>query len=164
VTSHLPDVARAAIAARLAGEPVERPGPVGRPGAVFVTLKIDGVLRGCIGSLEPKHDDLADETVARAVGAAFHDPRFPPLASGELERCAIDVTLIGPLEAIDSEDELDPARYGVEVSDARGRRAVLLPALEGIDTVDRQLDLVRRKAGIAPGAEVSLRRFEARRA
>ena len=79
---------------------------------------------------------------------------------GELERCTIDVTVIGPLEAVDGAEQLDPARWGVEVSDGR-RRAVLLPALEGIDTVEIQLGVARRKAGIAPDAPVTIRRFEA---
>jgi AmmeMemoRadiSam system protein A len=160
VTTHLPDVARAAIAARLAGRRAARPEPVGRPGAVFVTLKIEGVLRGCIGTLEAQHSDLADETADRALGAAFHDPRFPPLTSAELDRCSIDVTVIGPLETVESEAELDPARWGVEVSDGQ-RRGVLLPALEGIDTVESQLRLVRQKAGIPPDTPIRIRRFTA---
>ena len=71
--------------------------------------------------------------------------------------------MLGPLEPIASADELDPHRYGVEVSDGKGRRAVMLPNVEGIETVATQLTLTRRKAGIAPDTPVRLRRFEATR-
>jgi AMMECR1 domain-containing protein len=96
----------------------------------------------------------------RAVVAAFDDPRFPPLAPHELDRCAIEVTVLGPLEPAEFSD-LDPARYGVEVSDAAGRRAVLLPGIAGIATAAEQVEAARRKAGIPGGAPVSLRRFAA---
>jgi len=163
----LPTVAREAIAARLAGRepqpPASATGELARRAPVFVTLKIAGELRGCMGELVARHEDLVAETVDRAVVAALGDPRFPPLTVDELSRCTIDVTILDPLEPIDSPERLDPARYGVEVSDSLGRRGVLLPGIEGIETVAQQIDIARRKAGIPENAEFALRRFLATR-
>jgi AmmeMemoRadiSam system protein A len=159
--SALPAAAREAIRARLEGRP-PRPPPIrlAETAAVFVTLRIDGELRGCMGTLEPQCEDLVRETMERAVVAAFDDPRFPPLEADELARCTIEVTVLGPLEPARFED-LDPARYGVEVRDALGRRAVLLPGIQGIDTAEEQVEVTRRKAGIPEGAPIALRRFAA---
>jgi len=151
-------VARDAIRAQLENRPPRPCLPVGRAAPVFVTLRIDGALRGCMGALSAQFDDLVHEVMDRACTAAFDDPRFPPLALAELKRCTIEITLLDPLEPA-TVDQLDPARYGVEVCDTEGRRAVLLPGIESVDTVERQLEVVRRKAGIAPGAAISIRRF-----
>jgi AmmeMemoRadiSam system protein A len=157
----LPSAAREAIRARLLGRPEALPRErAGRRAAVFVTLRLDGELRGCMGTLEPRCDDVVAETMERAVVAAFDDPRFPPLEARELDRCSIEVTVLGPLEPARPE-ELDPARYGVEVSDGSGRRAVLLPGIPGIDTAAAQVEAARRKAGIPAGARLELRRFAA---
>jgi AmmeMemoRadiSam system protein A len=158
----LPAVARAAIRARLEGRGDRPPRPLGRRGPVFVTLRIDGALRGCMGDLEARYSDLAAETADRALAAAFGDPRFPPLEADELGRCRIDVTILGPLETASPRD-LDPAVFGIEVSDDAGRRAVLLPGLEGVETVAEQVDLTRRKAEIPPGTPLRIRRFRATR-
>jgi AmmeMemoRadiSam system protein A len=158
--SALPAAAREAIRARLEGRPPEPPRIALPPAAVFVTLRIAGELRGCMGALEPHHDDLVRETMERAVVAAFEDPRFPPLEPGELDACAIEVTVLGPLEPARLED-LDPARYGIEVRGESGRRAVLLPGIPGIETAAAQVAAVRRKAGIPANALVEIRRFSA---
>jgi len=83
--------------------------------------------------------------------------------AGDQWQIGIDVTVLCPLEAIDGPESLDPKRYGVVVSDAKGRRGVLLPDLEGIDDVETQLSIAKRKAGISKNAPVSLQRFEALR-
>ncbi len=152
--------AREAIRARLEGRPPRPPPVTLAPAAVFVTLKKGGELRGCMGALEPRSRDLVRETMDRAVTAAFEDPRFPPLAPDELKRCSIEVTVLGQPEPAGLED-LDPARFGVEVSDAEGRRAVLLPGIPGLATAAAQVEAARRKAGIPAGAPVVLRRFSA---
>lgn len=154
----LPQVAREAILAEFERREPAAAAPRGRRAPVFVTLRIDGELRGCMGTLVAQHDDVVDETADRARVAAFDDPRFPPLEPAELGRCTIEVTILGELESA-SEDELDAALYGVDVVDELGRRAVLLPGIDGIDTVQTQLQLVRRKAGIPDGAPISIRRF-----
>ena len=159
----LPGVARDAIRAfleRRAPRAPEKPrGALARAAPVFVTLRIDGALRGCMGDLAPRSANLVEETMDRAVTAAFHDPRFAPLTLDELERATIDVTILGPRTPVTSLDELDPLVFGVEVSDEAGRRAVLLPDVEGVDTVEQQLSVVRRKAGIGDDADVTIRRF-----
>jgi len=158
----LPRLAREAVRASLEGrEPVAPPaeGPLARAAPVFVTLRIGPELRGCMGSLVPHHGDLVAETMDRARVAAFGDPRFPPLTADELGETTFEVTVLGPLEPVAGAADLDPLRFGVEIGDAAGRRAVLLPGIDGVDTVARQLELVRRKAGIPAGAAVRLRRF-----
>jgi AmmeMemoRadiSam system protein A len=160
----LPAAAREAIRARLEGREPHVPavtGPLARAAAVFVTLRLDGELRGCMGTLEPRQADLVRETMDRALVAAFEDPRFPPLTAAELARCTIEVTVLGPLEDVASPAQLDPARYGVEVSDGAGRRAVLLPGIEGLGTPSAQVAAARRKAGIPEGVPVVIRRFSA---
>jgi AmmeMemoRadiSam system protein A len=163
------EVAREAVRARLEGRaPIGLPrpaGPLRRRAPVFVTLRQreDGELRGCIGSLQPLTDDLVAEVADRAVAAAFDDSRFPPLAPGELERIEIEISVLSPAEPVASPAELDPARFGVIVSDAIGRRGVLLPGIDGIHDAARQVAVARRKAGIPDGVQLRLARFTVER-
>ena len=128
--------------------------------ACFVSLKtLDGELRGCIGTIEPSRATLAEEIIANAINAATRDPRFSPVTSEELNnlRYSVDV-LSSPEPAV--MDDLDPAIYGVIVEDESGlRRGLLLPALEGIDSVSQQVEIAARKAGIPPDTPVRLSRF-----
>jgi len=159
----LPALAREAIRAHLerrAPAPHAAEGPLARRAAVFVTLRLDGALRGCIGCLEPRLETLAAETMDRAVAAATTDPRFAPLVLHELDHCTIDVSVLGALEPVASPAQLDPRRYGVAVSDGAAGRGVLLPGVEGVKTAVQQVELARKKAGIARDAPVSIRRFE----
>ncbi len=131
---------------------------------VFVTLHLTGgELRGCMGTLVAREPDVRRETLRCAVLAATQDPRFAPLPLQELERVTIDVTILCPLEPIAGPEFLDPRRYGVVVSDGQGRRGVLSPDLDGIDDVETQLTVARRKAGISPKVLIDLKRFEALR-
>ncbi|MBE6910065.1 MAG: AmmeMemoRadiSam system protein A [Ruminococcaceae bacterium] len=125
----------------------------------FVSLHAGGALRGCIGTTAPTTESVAWEIVQNAVSACSRDPRFPPVRAGELEGIEYSVDVLGAPEPIDSPAQLDVKRYGVIVS--RGaRRGLLLPDLEGVDTVDEQIDIARRKGGIAAGEPVRLERFE----
>ena len=129
-----------------------------RAGA-FVSIHMHGRLRGCIGTIAPTRASLAEEIIRNAVSAAVNDPRFDPIQPEELKWLEISVDVLGEAEDISSEDELDVKRYGVIVT--RGhRRGLLLPDLDGVDTVRQQVDIARRKAGIGPGEDVSLQRFE----
>ncbi len=130
-----------------------------RRAGVFVSLHKDGELRGCIGTIAPTTGSVAEEIIQNAVSAAVRDPRFAPVRPGELESIECSVDVLGETEDIDSLDELDVKKYGVIVS-SRGRRGLLLPNLEGIDTVEEQVDIARRKAGIGPKEQVKLQRFE----
>ena len=130
----------------------------GRAGA-FVSIHKQGRLRGCIGTIAPTRNSLAEEIIHNAVSACSRDPRFAPVRADELKWLEINVDVLGAPEDIASEAELDVKRYGVIVS--RGsRRGLLLPDLEGVDTVRQQVDIARQKAGIGPTERVELQRFE----
>jgi AmmeMemoRadiSam system protein A len=141
--------------------PLPDPVPTGMDGraGVFVSLKKHGELRGCIGTIEPVRRNVAEEIIYNAVSAGVEDPRFWPVQLEELPDLAVSVDVLTPPEPIDAEDKLDPQRYGVIVS-ARGRVGLLLPHLEGIDTVAEQVAIARRKAGLRPDEPVRLARFE----
>jgi AmmeMemoRadiSam system protein A len=141
--------------------PDPAPGMESRAGA-FVSLKKHGVLRGCIGTIEPAQRNLAEEIINNAVSAGVDDPRFWPVQPEELPELTISVDVLAPPEPIDDEGDLDPKRYGVIVS-ARGRVGLLLPNLEGIDTVAGQVEIARQKAGLRPDEPVQLARFEVTR-
>ncbi len=126
---------------------------------VFVSIKEDGRLRGCIGTIQAVQDSIAEEIIANAVSASTKDPRFSPIEPWELERLSISVDVLGEKEKIASPDQLDPTRYGVIVTKGR-KRGLLLPNLEGIDTVEDQIAIAKRKAGIAEEEPVELERFK----
>ncbi|RMF84318.1 MAG: AmmeMemoRadiSam system protein A [Nitrospirae bacterium] len=165
----LPELARDAIRAyvsegRRLAPPETLPPEWHRRAPVFVTLRTpSGELRGCIGSLEPLTGNLAAETIDRAIAAATGDPRFAPVGPGEVEDLEVEVSILSPLEPVPSLEALDPARYGVVV-EAGGRRGVLLPGIEGIDTPEQQVAIARRKAGIGPTEPVRLYRFTVEKA
>ena len=126
---------------------------------VFVSLHKMGQLRGCIGTILPTRPSVAEEIMANAISASTSDPRFSPVEPGELSQLEISVDVLSPPEKISSTEELDVKRYGVIVS-RKGKRGLLLPNLEGVDTVAEQVAIARQKAGIGPSEEVSLERFE----
>lgn len=126
---------------------------------VFVSIKKDGRLKGCIGTIEAVQSSIAKEIVANAISAATRDPRFSPIKQAELPWLTISVDVLGDTEKISSTDELDVKRYGVIVTRGR-RRGLLLPNLEGVDTVEEQLAIAKQKAGIAEDEPVEMERFE----
>lgn len=131
----------------------------GRAG-VFVSLHEDGRLRGCIGTISPVRENIAEEIVMNGISACSQDPRFDRVTSGELPRLEYSVDVLGEPEPIDSKDMLDVKRYGVIVSKG-GRRGLLLPDLDGVDTVEEQISIAKRKAGISENESgVKLERFE----
>lgn len=126
---------------------------------VFVSIHKDGRLRGCIGTILPVRRSIAEEIISNAVSAATGDPRFDPVREDELERLEINVDVLSAPEKIESREELDVKRYGVIVSSG-SKRGLLLPDLEGIDTVDEQIGIAMRKGGISPRDSITLERFE----
>lgn len=130
-----------------------------RRAGAFVSIHKQGQLRGCIGTIAPTRNSLAEEIIQNAVSAALHDPRFSPIGPEELPWLEISVDVLGEPESIASEDELDVKRYGVIVSKGH-RRGLLLPDLDGVDTVEQQVAIAKRKAGIGPKEQVSLQRFQ----
>ena len=137
---------------------------LGQPAPCFVSLKTrNGELRGCIGTIEPAKDSLAEEIVSNAIGAATHDPRFYPVEKDELEDLIYSVDVLMPAEEVEISD-LDPSIYGVIVeSDNGSKRGLLLPSIEGVDTAEQQVGIASRKAGITSGEPVKLYRFRVER-
>lgn len=135
---------------------------VKRAGCFVCIKRHGGELRGCIGTLAPTQASLATEIIANSIQAATADPRFPPVDESELSHLVYSVDVLEPAEKVSGAHELDPQMYGVIVK--RGfQTGVLLPTLEGIDTVDQQLDIARRKAGIDQGQDADLFRFKVTR-
>lgn len=144
--------------------PAEVPDELAVRAGCFVSIKTrDGDLRGCIGTIDPVKDTLAEEIIANAIGSATRDPRFPPVQASELPNLKYSVDVLSAPEPC-TIDDLDPKIYGVIVEDESGfRRGLLLPNLEGIDNAAHQVEIAARKAGIAPDSPVKLLRFRADR-
>ena len=131
----------------------------GRRAGTFVSIHKDGALRGCIGTILPTTGCIADEIMQNAISAATNDPRFPMIKEDELPYLEISVDVLDEPEPIDSPDELDVRRYGVIVTHGR-KRGLLLPNLDGVDSIEQQIDIARQKAGIYEDEDYSLERFE----
>lgn len=129
---------------------------------VFVSIKMDGYLRGCIGTIEPYYDDITQEIIHNAISAGTRDPRFNPVTKDELEKLVYSVDVLKSPEPISSLEQLDIKRYGVIVKKGR-RRGLLLPNLEGIDTPEKQVSIALQKAGIGEDENYSMERFEVTR-
>lgn len=162
----LPEVARKAVETFLHERRFPPPSDPAEPllkrvAGVFVTIRNRaGELRGCIGTISPQKRNIVDETADRAIMAATRDPRFTPVSEEELPDLRYEVSVLTPPERVESEHELDPMHFGVIIEDGRGRRAVMLPGIESLDTVEKQLAATRHKAGIPPDAPVNIQRFE----
>ena len=130
-----------------------------RRAGTLVSLHLHGRLRGCIGTIAATRRNIAEEIVHNAVSACSRDPRFPAVAADELAGLEISVDVLGDLEPAASAADLDVKRYGVVVSHG-AKRGLLLPNLDGVDTVEEQIDIARRKGGIREDEPYSLERFE----
>lgn len=133
-----------------------------RRAGVFVSLHERGRLRGCIGTTAPTTPSVAREILQNGVSACSRDPRFPAVEISELPLLEYSVDVLGEPQTISSPDELDAKRYGVIVTSGF-KRGLLLPDLEGVDTVAEQIAIAKSKAGIREGEDVTLERFEVAR-
>ena len=124
----------------------------------FVSIHESGALRGCIGTILPTTSCIAEEIIENAVSACSRDPRFDPVTPEELPWLEINVDVLSEPEDIDSPDQLDVKKYGVIVS-CGGRRGLLLPDLDGVDTVEQQIRIAMQKGGIREGEDIKLQRF-----
>ena len=129
-----------------------------RAGA-FVSIHKHGKLRGCIGTIAPTADNVAQEIIRNAISAATKDPRFDPITEDELKWLEINVDVLGKPEKISSIRELDVKRYGVIVSSGY-KRGLLLPDLDGVDTPEEQVAIAMKKGGIRESDYYTLERFE----
>ncbi len=128
----------------------------------FVSIHKNDQLRGCIGTIEPTSDSLFDEIVYSAISACSSDPRFNPVLEEELDDLEIKVDRLYPAEPIESLEALDVIKYGVIVEKGY-KRGLLLPNLEGVDTVAYQVSIAMQKAGIGSLDGVKMYRFEVER-
>lgn len=162
-------LARQAIESYVREQTIVRPSlPTGgemRRAATFVSLHLpDGSLRGCMGTTEPQKGTVEEEIVANAITAATSDPRFYAVGPQELAGLDISVDVLGPAEEVSGLEDMDPKRYGMIVATMDGRRALLLPDLEGVETTDQQLRITCRKGNIDPdNDEYELYRFQVER-
>ena len=158
-------LARASLESYISrGEVLEIPGNLPaemmkEKAGVFVSIHKHGKLRGCIGTIEPTRKCIAKEIIENAISASTRDPRFEPITEEELKWLEINVDVLGKPEKIASKKELDVKRYGVIVSSGY-RRGLLLPDLEGVDSVDQQVAIAMQKGGIREGEKYTLERFE----
>lgn len=129
---------------------------------VFVSIHKFDNLRGCIGTFEPTQENIAREIIHNAINSATADPRFLPITSNELKDLEFSVDVLTSPERVENRDKLDPKKYGAIV-ECDYRRGLLLPDLEGVDTVEQQVSICCQKAGIAPGEPIKLYRFEVKR-
>jgi len=129
---------------------------------VFVSIHKHGQLRGCIGTFEAVEDNVAEEIMANAISSATRDPRFPQVEASELAELEYNVDILSKPEPAEGVEQLDPERYGVIVESGL-KRGLLLPDLDGVDTVEKQIEICRMKAGIPFTSPITLYRFEVRR-
>ena len=146
------------------GQRLERPENlpddlIGRKAGIFVSLKKDGRLRGCIGTISGIRESVADEIIHNAISAGTEDPRFDEVQKSELDSLVYSVDVLGVPEKICSKDSLDARKYGVIVKNGM-RHGLLLPNLDGVDTPEQQINIALQKAGISPHEEYTLERFE----
>ena len=127
---------------------------------VFVSIHEWGELRGCIGTIAPTTNCIAEEIIQNGISASTRDPRFPAIEEYELDQLEISVDVLSEAEPVSSLEELDVKRYGVIVTKGF-RRGLLLPNLEGVDSVEDQVAIAKQKAGIRiDDWDVELERFE----
>ena len=143
-------------------EPEEFTPEMKKRAGVFVSIHKGSALRGCIGTFESTRKNVAEEIIANAISSATRDPRFPPIVPSELEDLNYSVDVLTKPKPVESKDQLDPRKYGVIV-ECGWRRGLLLPDLEGVDSVEQQIDICCQKAGITPGEPVKLYCFEVKR-
>lgn len=130
-----------------------------RRAGVFVSIHEEGRLRGCIGTFMPVQDNIALEIVHNAISACSEDPRFDPITEEELDNLIISVDVLGEIEPVEDISTLDPRIYGIIVSYG-SKRGLLLPDLEGVDTVTDQIQIACHKAGIHEGEKIKIERFK----
>ena len=117
-------------------------------------------MRGCIGTIAPVRRNVAEEILCNGISACSQDPRFAPVRPEELPDLEYSVDVLGSPEPISGPEDLDVKKYGVIVQAASdSRRGLLLPDLDGVDSVAQQIRIARQKGNIAPKEPIRLWRF-----
>ncbi|RJQ31167.1 MAG: AmmeMemoRadiSam system protein A [Actinobacteria bacterium] len=140
----------------------ELPDILKKPGACFVSLKLNGQLRGCIGTIMPTEITLAQEIITNAINAATNDYRFAPVSQKELNELAISIDVLSPMEKINDISQLNPKTYGVYVKKGF-HSGLLLPDLEGVNAAEEQLRIAKLKAGLKEDEPTEIYRFKVER-
>jgi AmmeMemoRadiSam system protein A/AmmeMemoRadiSam system protein B len=135
----------------------------GNRAGAFVSLHEYGQLRGCIGTISPIQDCLGEEIIHNAISACSRDPRFEPVRREELSYLQISVDVLSEAEPVPDSSYLDVKKYGVIVSTEDGRKGLLLPDLDNVDTVEDQISIAAGKGGISLAEDYHLERFEVKR-
>ena len=161
---YLVQLARNSLESKILGKSIsmdinQAPPEFKKQAGVFVCIKKQGRLRGCIGTIFPQQKSIAAEAVTNAVSAGLNDHRFSRVKPEELPELVYSVDVLTDPEPISSIKELDPLKYGVIVRSGH-KTGLLLPNLEGIDSPEQQVGIAREKAGIRAGEDISLERFE----
>ncbi|MDR0286196.1 MAG: AmmeMemoRadiSam system protein A [Clostridiales bacterium] len=131
----------------------------GKKAGVFVSIHKEGHLRGCVGTIASTTENIALEIIQNAVSAGLYDNRFEPVEASELPFLTYKVDVLSQPETVSGPEELDVKKYGVIVTSGY-KRGLLLPDLEGIDTVEEQISIARKKGDIPDSADITLERFE----
>lgn len=165
--SNMVKLARSAIEAfvrdkKILTPPDPLPKEMQERAGVFVSIKKDHTLRGCIGTFAPTTNSIADEIIHNAIESSTRDPRFPPVAPDELNSLEISVDVLKQPKPVKSVKDLDAKKYGVIVKSG-ARRGLLLPDLPGVDFAEKQIEICRIKGGIGQNEPVELFRFEVKR-
>ena len=142
--------------------PENLPAELKKRAGVFVSIKNKTALRGCIGTIDPIEDNLAQEIIRNAVHAATEDPRFSSITSDELPDLAFSVDVLTPLEKVNDLSQLDCKKYGLLLK-GKSRQGVLLPDLETVNTVEDQIRICRKKASLKENDPVEMFRFRVER-
>lgn len=129
---------------------------------VFVSIKKKGKLRGCIGTVEPIRSNFAEEIIHNAVKAGVNDPRFQPVKLEEIPELDFSVDVLLSPEPVEDLSQLNPKEFGIIVKKGP-RKGLLLPDLEGIETVQDQLAAALRKANIDPSDDYTIQKFRVKR-
>ncbi len=134
----------------------------------FITIEKEGQLRGCIGTYLATKENIAEEIISNAIAAATEDYRFGPIQEEELPYLSYAVYILNEPELVKSNQELNPKKYGIIVKTmpiSSGspdvifnghtvpKSGLLLPDLDGIDTVEQQISIACQKGGIDPKRE-----------
>ncbi|MGP0630668.1 AmmeMemoRadiSam system protein A [Nitrospina sp. 32_T5] len=163
----LPYLARKAVSHYLRHQeplpcPNSLPDSLTRRAGAFVSIKKNGTLRGCIGTLEPQQGTLAAEIIENAVKAATKDPRFDPVTQEEMDHLTFSIDVLSPLERVTDFSMLDPKQYGLVIRNDK-KQGVLLPDLDGVPTVAEQVRLCRIKGGFTDEDDQECFRFRVQR-
>jgi AmmeMemoRadiSam system protein A len=145
--------------------PKNLPKKMTQKAGVFVSLhnQKDNSLRGCIGTFKPTKENIAQEIITNAIAASTQDPRFPPVKAKELPFLSFSVDILSASKKVSKGKLVDPKKHGLIVSTKDGRKGLLLPNIDGVNTHQAQFDICCRKAGIRPDEKLILETFTVKR-